>query len=289
MNLNNFLVRPGRRFSLKDVDPSYTGKHTDHEAAKQKLGDDIQRLARLQDKLYADDRWGLLLIFQAMDAAGKDSTIKHVMSGINPAGCEVYSFKAPSSGELNHDYLWRTSRTLPQRGKIGIFNRSYYEEVLTVRVHPEFLEHSRMPQDLLSKKIWKQRYKDINSFEKYLTHNGYQILKFFLYISKGEQKKRFLARVEDTAKNWKISKSDLTERALWDDYMDTFEKMLSATSTKHAPWYIIPANHKWFAHLAVADILVRTLDTLDLKYPKLTGEQKKLLVEMKRSLMREKD
>ena len=288
MKMKKFLVQPGKKVSLKDFDSNYTGKHVDHESAKDKLARDIEKLANLQDKLYADDRCGILMIFQAMDAAGKDGTIKHVMSGINPAGCEVYSFKAPSSAELDHDFLWRTSRSLPQRGRIGIFNRSYYEEVLTVRVHPEFLEKEKLPDGAISKKIWDERYKDINSFEKYLSRNGYVMLKFFLHISKQEQKKRFLARIEDATKNWKISRSDMTERARWGDYMKSFEDLLAATSTKHAPWYIIPANHKWFAHLAVADIIVQTLEGLNLQYPKVTKEQRALLAEMKRALARER-
>ncbi|MBI2061083.1 MAG: polyphosphate kinase 2 family protein [Nitrospirae bacterium] len=288
MNIDKFQVKPGRKVSLKDYDPSFTGKHVDHEAAKDKLTRDIDRLTKLQDKLYADDRYGVLMIFQAMDAAGKDSAIKHVMTGINPAGCEVYSFKAPSSRELNHDFLWRTTRTLPQRGKIGIFNRSYYEEVLTVRVHPEHLAGQRLPKAMIHNDIWEDRFKDINNLEKYLVRNGYVILKFFMNISKGEQKKRFLARIDDPAKNWKISKSDMTERARWDDYMECFEDMLKNTSTKQAPWYVIPSNHKWFAHLTVADILVQHLEELDLKYPKVTKDQEKLLVDMKRTLVRER-
>lgn len=287
MKIKKLRVKPGKNVSLDDFDPSYTEKHVDHDSAKDKLVRDIEKLTDLQDRLYADDRYGVLIIFQAMDAAGKDSTIKHVMSGINPAGCEVYSFKAPSSTELNHDFMWRTNRTLPQRGRIGIFNRSYYEELLTVRVHPEFLEKERLPDGLISDKIWKFRYRDINNFEKYLVRNGYIILKFFLHISKEEQKKRFLARVKDPTKNWKISTSDMTERARWDDYTKCFEEMLAATSTKHAPWYVIPANHKWFAHLAVADILVRTLEELDLKYPQVTKEQQALLAKMERVLVHE--
>ena len=288
MKIKKFVVKPGKRMSLKDFDPSYTGKHVDHESAKDKLAKDIEKLIQLQDQLYADDRYSVLMVFQAMDAAGKDGTIKHVMSGINPAGCEVYSFKAPSAVELDHDFMWRTSCSLPQRGRIGIFNRSYYEEVLTVRVHPEFLEKEKLPDGAVSKKIWDERYKDINSFEKYLSRNGYVVLKFFLYISKGEQKKRFLDRIEDPTKNWKISRSDMAERALWINYMKYFEEMLAATSTKHAPWHVIPANHKWFAHLAVADIIVQTLDGLNLRYPKVAKEQRTLLAEMKRALARER-
>lgn len=285
MKSKKLIVKPGENVSLKDFNPNHTDKHVDHDSAKDKLVRDIEKLTELQDKLYADDRYGMLLIFQAMDAAGKDSTIKHVMSGINPAGCEVYSFKAPSSTELNHDFMWRTSRSLPQRGRIGIFNRSYYEELLTVRVHPEFLEKEHLPDRAVSKEIWEMRCKDINNFEKYLWHNGYVILKFFLHISKEEQKKRFLARIKDPAKNWKISSSDMAERGRWDDYMEDFEELLTATSTKHAPWYVIPANHKWFAHLAVADILVRTLEELDLQYPTVTKAQQALLVKMERALM----
>lgn len=285
MKIKKLMVKPGKRVSLGDFNPNHTDKHVDHDGATDKLARDIEKLTELQDRLYADDRYGVLMIFQAMDAAGKDSTIKHVMTGINPAGCEVYSFKSPSSTELNHDFMWRTSRTLPQRGRIGIFNRSYYEELLTVRVHAEFLEKERLPDGLVTDNIWKVRCRDINNFEKYLAHNGFVILKFFLHISKEEQKKRFLSRVKDPAKNWKISQSDMAERARWDDYMKCFEEMLAATSTKQVPWYVIPANHKWFAHLAVADILVRTLEELDLQYPKVTKGQQAFLAKMERVLL----
>lgn len=288
MGFKRFRVKPGSRVSLDKVNPSYVDSQYKADKGKKKLGQDIASLTELQDKLYAQDRYAILLIFQAMDAAGKDSTIKHVMTGINPAGCEVYSFKSPSARDLNHDFLWRTTRTLPQRGKIGIFNRSYYEEVLVVRVHPEFLANERLPSECVTKDIWPKRFEDINNLERYLGRNGYVILKFFLHISKDEQKKRFLSRIDDPAKNWKVSKSDLEERELWDEYMKVYAEMMAETSSKHAPWFIIPANHKWFARLAVAHILVQSLEKLDLRYPEVGYEQKKFLGVMKRSLLKEK-
>jgi PPK2 family polyphosphate:nucleotide phosphotransferase len=237
------------------------------EHADQLLVAGITTIAELQDKLYAQDRWGVLLIFQAMDAAGKDGVIKHVMSGVNPAGCQVYSFKVPSEEELNHDYLWRSLRRLPERGRIGIFNRSYYEEVLVVRVHPELLKSSRIPPSLLTKDIWKDRFQDINSFDRYLSRNGIAVRKFFLNLSKKEQKRRFLARLEHPEKNWKFSAADVREREYWDDYMKAYEDMIIHTASPEAPWYVIPGDNKWFTHLAVAAAIIETLEDLNLAYP----------------------
>jgi PPK2 family polyphosphate:nucleotide phosphotransferase len=231
----------------------------------------------LQDKLYAQDRWALLLIFQAMDAAGKDGAIKHVMSGVNPQGCQVYSFKTPTSEELDHDYLWRTIWRLPQRGRIGIFNRSYYEEVLVVRVHPELLRNERIPSSLVAKNIWEDRFEDICALERYLSRNGIVIRKFYLNISRKEQKRRFLARLQEPEKNWKFSAADVREREYWDDYMRAYEDMIAHTATKHAPWYVIPADNKWFTRLVVAATIIDALEELSLSYPKLDGEQRKQL------------
>ena len=229
----------------------------------------VEALAELQDKLYAQDRWAVLLIFQAMDAAGKDGAIKHVMSGVNPQGCQVYSFKAPSAEDLDHDYLWRCMKCLPERGRIGIFNRSYYEETLVVRVHPEFLEKQKLPPELVTKDIWKERFEDIRSFERYLTRNGVVIRKFFLHVSKKEQKKRFLERLENPEKNWKFSANDVKERGFWDDYMEAYEDMIRNTATKEAPWYVVPADNKWFTRVVVAAAVIDALDSLDLQYPKV--------------------
>ncbi len=248
------------------------------ETAKEHLDGDIKRIAHYQDILYAQNCYSLLIIFQAMDAAGKDGTIKHVMSGINPQGCQVFAFKAPSEEELDHDYLWRCSKALPERGRIGIFNRSYYEEVLVSRVHPDILEKQHLPAKLRGKGIWKKRFEQINNFEKYLVENGTVILKFFLNISKKEQKKRFLARLTDPEKNWKFTSSDATDRDLWDKYMDAYQECLSATSTNEAPWYVIPADSKPFCRLAVGYIIAETLKNMDLHYPVVTEEQKKELV-----------
>jgi PPK2 family polyphosphate:nucleotide phosphotransferase len=247
----------------------------------------IEALAELQDMLYAQDRWAVLLVFQAMDAAGKDGTIKHVMSGVNPQGCEVYSFKAPSDEELDHDYLWRSIKSLPQCGRIGIFNRSYYEEVLVVRVHDELLARQKLPPELVTKDIWKERYKDIRNFEKYLTRNGIVIRKFFLHVSKKEQKKRFLERLENPEKNWKFSVSDIKERAFWSDYMTAYEDAIRQTASKDAPWYVVPADNKWFTRVVVAAAVVDTLGSLGLSYPKVDKERRKELVEAKRTLLRE--
>jgi len=272
-----------RKFRLSDVDPAYSANLTKN-TARDKLEADIEELAELQDRFYAYDRYALLLIFQAMDAAGKDSTIKHVMTGVNPAGCTVHSFKAPTAEELDHDFLWRCMRRLPPRGMIGIFNRSYYEEVLIVRVHPEILHAQKLPPELVTKDIWTERYKDINRFERYLTRNGTRILKFFLHVSKHEQKRRFLERIEDPSKNWKFSLSDLKERALWDDYQAAYEEMIRHTSTPWAPWYVVPADRKWFTRLAVADIIVRTLREINPQYPPVSEEQRQRLAEAKAAL-----
>ena len=270
-----YRVDDGKKFRLKDFDPADTGHLHSKEHANKLLERGIAEMADLQDKLYAQDRWAVLLIFQAMDAAGKDGAIKHVMSGVNPQGCQVYSFKVPSEEELNHDYLWRTMRRLPERGHIGIFNRSYYEEVLVVRVHPEAFKHERIPESLVAKDIWKQRFEDMSAFEDYLAHNGVVIRKFFLNLSKKEQKKRFLARLDQPEKNWKFSAADIRERACWDDYMTAYEEMITHTASKHAPWYVVPADNKWFTRVVVAAAIVDTLESLNLAYPKLEADKRK--------------
>src|SRR5580692_8604772 len=247
-----FCVESGKRFRLKECDPAATGHWKSKEHAAEALQEGIARTAELQDKLYAQNSWALLLIFQAMDAAGKDGIVKHVMSGVNPQGVQVYSFKAPSSTELQHDFLWRTTRVLPERGHIGIFNRSYYEEVLVVRVHPKVLEGESLPPSLVTKDIWEERFEDIRSFELHMARNGTVIRKFFLHLSKKEQKQRFLARLDAPEKNWKFSAADLHEREYWDDYQEAYEDMIQNTASKHAPWYVIPADNKWFTHLAVS-------------------------------------
>jgi PPK2 family polyphosphate:nucleotide phosphotransferase len=249
----------------------------------------VQLLAEMQDKLYAQDRWSLLLVFQAMDAAGKDGTIKHVMSGVNPQGCEVASFKAPSSEELDHDFLWRCMPWLPNRGHIGIFNRSYYEEVLVVRVHPEFLTGQKLPPELVTKRIWEERYKDINNFEQYLARNGTVIRKFFLHVSKKEQKKRFLERLDEPEKHWKFSATDVAERAHWNEYMKAYEDMIRATATPHAPWYVVPADNKWFTRLVVAAAVVDALEGLKLHYPKVDKKKRAELAAARKLLMQERN
>ena len=282
-----FRVTDGGGFRLKDVDPGDTLEFDsgDKPRAKEALAMGIEALAELQDMLYAQDRWAVLLIFQAMDAAGKDGTIKHVMSGVNPQGCQVTSFKAPSAEDLDHDYLWRCMKNLPPRGQIGIFNRSYYEETLVVRVHPEFLERQKLPPELVTKDIWKERYKDIRSFERYLTRNGVVVRKFFLHVSKKEQKKRFLERLESPEKNWKFSANDAKEREFWDDYMQAYEDMIRNTATEDAPWYVVPADNKWFTRVVVAAAVVGTLGSLDLKYPKVGPEKLRELAAAKRALL----
>ena len=280
-----YRVTNGKKFRLKDIDPGDTGelKSDDKARAKEALANGVEALSELQDMLYAQDRWSLLLIFQAMDAAGKDGTIKHVMSGVNPQGVEVHSFKAPSAEELDHDYLWRCATRVPERGRIGIFNRSYYEEVLVTRVHPEILERQKLPRKLAGKRIWEERFDDIKAYERYLTRNGVAIRKFFLHVSKPEQKRRFLSRLEEQAKNWKFSLSDMNERQYWKDYQDAYEDMIRHTSSEHAPWYVVPADNKWFTRLVVAAAVVDALDGLDLAFPKVdTAMRKELGVARKR-------
>jgi PPK2 family polyphosphate:nucleotide phosphotransferase len=266
-------------FRLRDINPAERDLKIDKKGAKDILAKDIERLSELQERLYAQDRWSILVIFQAMDAAGKDSVIKHVMSGINPQGCHVTAFKAPSEEELDHNFLWRAASALPERGRIGIFNRSHYEEVLVVRVHEEILAKQRLPQKLVTKKIWSERFKDIRAFERHLARNGTVVLKFFLHVSKEEQKKRFLDRLEEPAKRWKFSMGDVEERKLWGSYMAGYEDMVRNTSTPEAPWHVVPADHKWFTHLIVASALVQALERLDLRFPSVKG---KALVEMKK-------
>jgi PPK2 family polyphosphate:nucleotide phosphotransferase len=274
-----YLVTDGEKFRLKDHDPGDTHglKSEDKPEAKKGLEQGVVALSEMQDMLYAQGNWGLLLVIQAMDAAGKDSTIKHVMSGVNPQGVDVHAFKSPSTEELAHDYLWRTNRCLPTRGKIVIFNRSYYEEVLIVRVHPEYLDKQRIPEELRGNHFWKHRYEDINAFERYLTRNGIGILKFFLNVSKAEQKRRFLERLKEPEKNWKFSSADIEERKYWDDYQNAYEKMIRNTATEHAPWIVVPADNKWFCRLLVVASVIDVLQGLNLEYPKVSsGELKKL-------------
>jgi len=271
----SYRINDGKHFQLKDYDPADTGHWRSVDQAKEQLQKDIARMEDLQDKLYAQDRWAVLLIFQAMDAAGKDGTIKHVMSGVNPEGCQVTSFKTPSDTELQHDFLWRTNEHLPERGHIGIFNRSYYEEVLVVRVHPPLIENQKVPPSLVTKDIWKERFEDIHCFEQHMTRNGTVIRKFFLHLSKKEQKKRFLARLDDPDKNWKFSEADIRERDYWDDYQDAYEDMIRHTTSQHAPWYVVPADNKWFTHLVVAAAIVETLEDLNLSYPEVDAQKRK--------------
>ena len=288
MNYDAFIVPPGSKISLKkNYDPAYKTDFNQKADAAIKLQADIERLANYQNILYAQNTYALLIIFQAMDAAGKDSTIKHVTSGVNPQGFQVFSFKAPSAEELDHDYLWRTTKALPERGRIGIFNRSYYEEVLVARVHPEILKKQQLPYFREGNKIWKQRFEEINGLEKYLVDNGVIILKFFLNVSKSEQKKRFLERIESPEKNWKFSDSDVRERVFWDDYMNAYEEVFNHTSTKSAPWYIIPADRKWFTRLVVANIICTKLQELNLQYPTVSKEHRQQLLEAKRILEQE--
>jgi PPK2 family polyphosphate:nucleotide phosphotransferase len=282
-----YLIDEGSRFRLKDVDPDDTSDlYSDQDSAKAALREGIDRLRALQEKLYAQDQWGALLIFQAMDAAGKDGAIEHVMSGVNPQGCEVYAFKQPSAEELDHDFLWRTLRRLPERGRIGIFNRSYYEEVLVVRVHPEILANQKLPRSAKGKNVFEGRYEDINAHERYLTRNGYVIRKFFLHISKKEQTRRFQDRVNDPDKQWKFSLGDLREQERWRDYMTAYETAIRRTATKYAPWVVIPANRKWFARLVVVAAIIDALEELDLEFPKLTADKRKELEEGQEILRR---
>jgi PPK2 family polyphosphate:nucleotide phosphotransferase len=282
-----YRVTDGKKFRLKDVDPGDTGevKSEDKARAKEALQTGIAALAQLQDILYAQDSWSLLLIFQAMDAAGKDGTIRHVMSGVNPQGCQVFSFKAPTSEDLDHDYLWRCVKALPERGRIGIFNRSYYEETLVVRVHPTFLAKQKIPEECVTKKIWDNRFQDIRSFERYLHRNGTVVLKFFLHLSKKEQQKRFLERLDNPDKNWKFSINDAKERGFWDDYMEAYEETIRETATENSPWYVVPADNKWFTRVIVAAAIIDTLDSLKLNYPKVGDAKRKELAEAKRALL----
>ncbi|UKJ07881.1 polyphosphate kinase 2 family protein [Solitalea lacus] len=290
---DRFTVTTGKGFKLHKFDPDFSIDFVSKESAGELMQEHIQRIAALQEKLYAADNHSILMIFQARDAAGKDSTIKHVMSGINPTGCQIVSFKAPSSHELDHDFLWRTSVHLPERGRIGIFNRSYYEEVLVTKVHPEFILNQRLPgvnsPDDIDKKFWQKRYESIRNHEKHLAENGYVILKFFLNVSKKEQKKRFLERIVEPDKHWKFSYGDLKERGFWNEYQSAYEDMIEETADTHSPWFIIPSDKKWFAQLAVARILLETLESLDLKYPTLSNEEQALLKKAKEELESEED
>jgi PPK2 family polyphosphate:nucleotide phosphotransferase len=281
-----YQVTNGKKFRLKDVDPSDTGEATseDKPRAKELLERGVEVLAELQDVLYAQDQWSVLLIFQAMDAAGKDGAIKHVMSGINPQGCQVFSFKSPSAEDLNHDFLWRCLKCLPERGRIGIFNRSYYEETLVVRVHPELLGKQKIPPQLISKNVWEERYEDIRNIERYLTRNGVVIRKFFLHVSAAEQKKRFLERLDNPAKNWKFSSNDARERGFWKDYMKAYEDMICNTATDDAPWYVVPADNKWFTRVVVAAAVVDALASLDLRYPEVSKAQRQELAVVRKEL-----
>ncbi|HKR13512.1 MAG TPA: polyphosphate kinase 2 family protein [Pyrinomonadaceae bacterium] len=285
-----FRVTDGRKFKLSKIDPGETlGLEADDKPeAKKALGYGVEMLAELQDKLYAHDRWAVLLIFQAMDAAGKDGAIKHVLSGVNPQGCEVTSFKAPSGEELDHDFLWRCAKRVPERGRIGVFNRSYYEETLVVRVHPEYLQAQRLPANP-TKNFWQQRFQDISNFERYLTNNGIILLKFFLHVSKEEQKERFLARIDEPAKNWKFSMKDVNERQHWDEYMHAYEETVRNTASEHAPWYVVPANKKWFTRLVVASAIVQRLSTLDLSYPQLGKDELNKLKAARQALLKSDD
>ena len=283
--LDRYRVTKGRGFRLKDYDPDDTaGLEMEKTAAEALLQQGVVRLAEMQDKLYAQDRWSVLCIFQAMDAAGKDGAIRHVFSGVNPQGCQVHSFKAPGPIELDHDFLWRHSVALPERGRIGIHNRSWYEEVLVLRVHPELLARQRLPPSLIGKKIWDERLEDIAAYERYLARQGTVVLKFFLNVSREEQKKRFLARIDEPEKNWKFSPNDVAERAHWDDYMKAYQAAISTTAAPHAPWFVVPADAKWFTRLVVGAAIIEALEKLDLHYPAVTKEQRTALAVAKKSL-----
>ena len=283
-----YRVTSGKKFQLRDFDPADTWKLKSKDHAQELLADSLERLTELQEKLYAQNTWSLLLIFQAMDAAGKDSTIKHVMSGVDPQGCEVTSFKAPTSAELDHGYLWRCHKVMPERGRIGIFNRSYYEEVLVVRVHPELLAKQKIPPPLVTKNIWRERLEDIAAFERYAGRNGTIVRKFFLNVSKQEQKKRFLARLDQPEKNWKFAAADLGERRHWPQYMKAYEDLIRHTATDDAPWQVVPADHKWFTRLIVASVVVETLESLKLEYPQVSAAQKRELAAARAALLRAK-
>ncbi len=285
MNTDKFRISEGTKLDLNEHPTDFTGDYTDKDEASEDLKKNVERLGELQDVLYAEDQRSLLIIFQAMDAAGKDGAIKHVMSGINPQGVSVVSFKQPNDEELSHNFLWRCAKNVPERGRIGIFNRSHYEEVLVVRVHPQILNSQHLPDELKNdKKIWETRFEQIRNFESTLVQNGTQILKFFLHISKKEQKKRFLARIEETEKNWKFSMGDVKERGHWDDYMKAYTEAIGSTSTKEAPWYIIPADKKWFAPLAVSEVIKQKLEAMKLQYPVVSAEHKSELAEAKKML-----
>lgn len=288
MEIKQFLVEEGKKLNLKNHRTDFIGDYESKQEAVADLEKNIERLAKLQDVLYAQNHHALLIIFQALDAAGKDGLIKHVMKGLNPQGSQVFSFKAPSAEELDHDFLWRASKCLPERGRIGIFNRSYYEEVLVVRVHPQILQNQPLPSKIKAdEKIWEKRFEDIKNFEKYLSRNGIHVLKFFLNVSKAEQKKRFLERIETPEKNWKFSANDVKERAFWDDYQRVYTEAMQATSTEASPWYVIPADYKWFTRVTVSEIICRKLESLNLEYPKLTEAQMLELAEAKKLLENE--
>jgi PPK2 family polyphosphate:nucleotide phosphotransferase len=282
-----YRITNGKKFRLKHVDPADTGelKSADKPRAKEALQNGVEAMAELQDVLYAQDRWSLLLIFQAMDAAGKDGTIKHVMSGVNPQGCQVSSFKGPTSEDLDHDYLWRCVKQLPERGRIGIFNRSYYEETLVVRVHPEFLAGQKLPAECVTKSIWEERFQDIRAFERYLLRNGTVVVKFFLHVSKEEQQKRFLERLDNPEKNWKFSLNDAKERGFWDDYMDAYEQTIRETATENSPWYVVPADNKWFTRVIVAAGVIDALASLKLQYPKVSAAKRQELGAARKALL----
>jgi PPK2 family polyphosphate:nucleotide phosphotransferase len=284
MDTNRFRVRPGELVRLRRYSPDDTAPFKNKRKAAGRLERGIARLAALQEQLYAQDRWAVLLIFQAMDAAGKDSAIKHVMSGLNPQGTQVFSFGRPSDEELDHDYLWRTSKALPERGRIGIFNRSYYEEVLVVRVRPDVLGRQKLPPPLITRRLWRDRYEDINAFERYLSRNGTLIRKFFLHVSKEEQRRRFLQRLDDPSKHWKFEAGDLDERGRWDQYARAYEQALARTSTRYAPWFIVPADHKWFTRLVIAELVVEALESLELRFPEVTQAQLEALAEARKRL-----
>ena len=285
-----YRITNGKKFRLKHVDPADTGdlKSADKPRAKEALQNGVEAMAELQDVLYAQDRWSLLLIFQAMDAAGKDGTIKHVMSGVNPQGCQVSSFKGPTSEDLDHDYLWRCVKQLPERGRIGIFNRSYYEETLVVRVHPEFLAGQKLPKECVTKDIWKERFQDIRAFERYLHRNGTAVVKFFLHVSKEEQQKRFLERLDDPDKNWKFSVNDARERSFWDDYMEAYEETIRETASEKSPWYVVPADNKWFTRVIVAAAVIDALAAMKLQYPKVSEAKRQELAATRKELLGKK-
>jgi PPK2 family polyphosphate:nucleotide phosphotransferase len=287
---DSYRIQSGKGFRLKEMDPGDTADFDDGDKprAEEALEAGVSILAHLQDKLSAQDQWGLLLIFQAMDAAGKDGAIKHVLSGVNPQGCQVTSFKSPSPEELDHDYLWRCMKNLPERGRMGIFNRSYYEETLVVRVHPEYLRAQKVPRELLTEDIWRERFEDINAFERYLSRNGILVRKFFLNVSKKEQKRRFMERLDNPDKNWKFSSTDAKERAYWDAYMEAYEETIRNTATKEAPWYVVPADNKWFSRVVVAAAIIDALDSLDLSYPKMDEAKLKDLEAARKTLLAQK-